>query len=156
MESGQRRGNLPIHNRGRMGICRLILTDEVPQYWEQLKPYFEKAIAKGDGSITLENTYKGLTEGTQYALICPYGAATLLNSKAPDGENVLLLGLLTSEPGTFKFWIDEFEKTALAVAAWLDIPTLEIQGRKGWARYLKSRGVTIENERLRKYVRRRN
>ena len=138
-----------------MGVCRVILTEEVPQYWEQMKPYFEKAIARGDGTITIEGTHEGLLKGTQYAVVSPWGAAVLINSIAPDGEKVLLFGPVASDPGTFKFWIDELETITHAIAAWLDVPTLEVQGRKGWARLLKPRGAINENERLRRYARRR-
>jgi hypothetical protein len=120
-------------------------------YWGRLKPFFEKAIAEGDGSITLENTYAGLVNGTQYAVLSEYGACCFINCIGYDEKKVLLFGLCASHPNTFKFWIDDLANVAISMALWLKVDCLEIQGRAGWLRYLKQYKFISENGRLRRY-----
>ena len=133
-----------------MGLCRVVLSRDIPNEWESIRPHLEKAIAKGDGSIDIYSTYWGLIDGTHYAIRFPEGAGTVINCVSDEGERVLLIGLLGAED--FRPYLADFAATVIALAAWLDIGIIELQGRKGWARYLKHLAPTIEGERIRFYV----
>ncbi len=134
----------------------IILTADVEKYWPLMQPYFEKAVARGDGSITIQSTRDGLNAGTEYAVIAyeddrPIGAGTLMNAVAGDGTKILLIGLLGSARGEFYKWIGLFSVVAHQVAAWLGSDAIETTGRKGWIKALKE-FKTEENGVLRKWV----
>jgi hypothetical protein len=128
-------------NQGSIRVD-VILTAEVEKFWPLMVRYFEQAVARGDGSITIEATRTGLNAGTEYAAIAyeddrPIGAATMLNAVAGDGTKIMLVGLLGSERGQFYKWIGKFNGIGHQVAAWLGAEAIEVSGRSGWTKALK-------------------
>lgn len=137
-----------------MGLCRLVHTDKVGMEWPTVRDKLAEVIARGDNSITLENTLAGLGRGTQYLVMAEkdgelIGCATLINADADDGKRVMLIGLLWSKPHHFKEWINDFDELGTKVARWLGVDAIEIQGRRGWTRL---RGFVTEGFRVRRYV----
>jgi hypothetical protein len=133
----------------------VILTAEIEKFWPVMQPYFEQAVARGDGSITVQSTLDGLKAGTEYAAIAcederPIGAATMLNAVAGDGTKIMLIGLLGSERGQFYKWIGQFNGIGHQVAAWLGAEAIEVSGRSGWTKALKE--FEFKNGVLRKWV----
>jgi hypothetical protein len=126
-------------------IANIIATRDVNEWWERLRPYYEKAIAKGNGDISLDNTLHGLQEGSRYAVALMrgdqiIGACSFHNSIAVDGKKVLLYGLLALDNGTFKEVVGKLEEVCILLVKWLGADGMQAQGRKGWSRALKKYG----------------
>jgi len=136
-----------------MGVCRVVHTDKIGLVWSDVKDKLESVIARGDGSITLDETFNGLISGRQYLILAEndalIGCATMINAEADDGLKVMVIGLLWSKPHRFKDWINDFDEVGTKLAHWLGVDAIEIQGRKGWT---KLRGFVTEGYRVRRYV----
>ena len=129
----------------------IIATKDVDLWWDRLAPYYERAIAKGNGDISMDNTLHGLREGSRYAVAVMrgdqlIGACSFHNSVAADGKKVLLYGLLSLDNGTFKEVVGKLEQVCILLVKWLGADGMQAQGRKGWARVLKKYGCYETDE----------
>jgi hypothetical protein len=141
-------------------LVSLIYTADIPLFWNQLKPFYEDALSYGDGSFTLNGIYTGLCEGTHYALAAwdgdsLIGSCVLRKAHYQTGENVIEICLLASKPNRFKDWCNSFEDVGLKIADWLDCDIVELKGRPGWFRALKTLGFVQEGEKMRLYGKQR-
>jgi hypothetical protein len=126
-------------------IAQIIPTKDVDIWWESLRPYYAKAIAKGNGDISLDNTLHGLHEGSRYAVALLengsiIGACSFHNSVAQDGKKVILYGLLATDNGRFKDVVRKLEEVCVMLVKWLGADGMQAKGRKGWSRALKQYG----------------
>lgn len=129
----------------------LIATRDVNEWWDRLKPYYEKAIARGTGDISLDNTLHGLQEGSRYAAAIlkngeVVGACSWHNCIATDGKKILLYGLLSTDRGIFKEVVSELELACVELVKWLGADGMQTQGRKGWTRALKKYGCYLTDD----------
>jgi hypothetical protein len=135
---------------------RVVHTDKIGLAWPEVKDKLASVIARGDGSITLDETFDGLVAGRQYLVVAHddelVGCATMINADAEDGIKVMVIGLLWSKPHRFKDWITDLDEVVTKLAHWLDVDAVEIQGRKGWT---KLRGFVTEGYRVRRYEQKR-
>lgn len=129
----------------------LIATKDILQWWDRLAPYYEKAIAKGNGDISLHNTLHGLQEGSRYAAAIlkngkVVGACSWHNNIAVDGKKVLLYGLLATDKDIFKEVVGKLELACVELVKWLGADGMQAHGRKGWTRALKKYGCYLTDD----------
>lgn len=113
---------------------------DIDQVWEEVSPLLEKALARSNGEMWLEDVYDRCKDNRMNLLIAVIEKAIVAAfvTEVVDYPRKRALRLVLGGGAHLKEWgphLNEFmEIGAKAIGADL----IEVHGRKGWMRYLKS------------------
>lgn len=117
---------------------------EVPRVWEMVQGYLGKAVEYVNGEMALEDFRQDLISGRKQLWVIaenykPKGACITEIADYPRKRIIRVL-LLGGED--IKSWIGELLETGEAWARRIGAKSIEIDGRKGWVRFLKDFRLT--------------
>lgn len=120
-----------------------ISQEMIPAIWTHCEPNLQKAVGESNGELTIEGVLETLLSGAGI-LIAMYNGGEIV-ANAMIEKRIFKSGLatlnITLVGGTMiEEWADDFIDIMDKIAAEQGCSEVRGMGRKGWARYLKSKG----------------
>ena len=115
--------------------CKGILSKEIPDYWDRVRPFIDRALKRGS-NYTLSEIRDGLDKTELQLWVAEEGEsikATLVTSLQEDKESKFCLLLaLSGGDIPWREWLTMFEDWA----KYKGCEEMRIYGRRGWSRVL--------------------
>ncbi len=121
--------------------------ESVGMMWPIVKPGIKKTLARGIGMHSEQQIFDAAVEGDMLLFVVVQDdslepLATLICNVDEGEHRIFQVGMAWAGKGDLNEWFDIAYDALLKVAIELKCNIVAITGRRGWVRYLRSRGFS--------------